>query len=459
MRCRTCSCAPTRDCGRATASSRCARGCTGSPTTAASTSSGGPLPPTPEVLEHPPRAGPRSDRRGRAAGIAAPTDRGRPPAPRSAALRPADARARWDVVRGRWPPRSGSRSRQSSRCSSVLVSGSRRRPRRATPRARDPGGARASPTTAASGRADARAGTCTIAPAAASSARELRGVSRQLAALAPALGPLGVLAKLLGFGGGASGVAARGGRIAVSAPPARPGRAASGGVLAGGIGHVATLLAAAVVTAGGAVEIQHTISAGGSHPRQARADQHGVVGQCHGRAGSFAHQLRHRVGQLVGLSARGPRRRQRIRPSATSPSKPKLATGPTTPSIQSSSGGAANAGAVSSGGADADRRNRPRLRTDTGLGPTGATAAAARPRPEPGLGPALARPPQVPAPPRAEPRRRPAASAHPGPRRRRPARPAQRRRRRRGRRGRRGRRPRSGRRPNPRPAAVSRLAL
>jgi RNA polymerase sigma factor (sigma-70 family) len=86
----------------------------------------------------------------------------------------------------------------------------------------------------------------------------LRGTSRQFAAMLPALGPAGVVAKLLGFGGGAGGGAAAGGG-AVAATGAG-GTVATAGVLATGAGHVVTLLAAAAVTAGGAVEIQHTIA-------------------------------------------------------------------------------------------------------------------------------------------------------------------------------------------------------
>jgi RNA polymerase sigma factor (sigma-70 family) len=90
---------------------------------------------------------------------------------------------------------------------------------------------------------------------------EMRGMSRQLAALVPALGPLGVAAKLLGLGGGASGGAAAGGSAAaVSGAAGSGGAAVSAGALATGAGHVATLIAATVVTAGGAVEIQRTIT-------------------------------------------------------------------------------------------------------------------------------------------------------------------------------------------------------
>jgi len=91
--------------------------------------------------------------------------------------------------------------------------------------------------------------------------RELRGVNRQLAALAPTLGPLGFVAKVLGVSGGAGGGATAGGAALLGGG----GVAASGGGLVLGAGHVATLIAAAVATAGGAVEIQHTITAPPRH--------------------------------------------------------------------------------------------------------------------------------------------------------------------------------------------------
>ncbi len=99
--------------------------------------------------------------------------------------------------------------------------------------------------------------------------RELRVVGRQFAAIIPAAGPLGMLAKLLGLGGvggGASSYAAAGGGAAAAGGAAGTGAAATG-VLATSAGHVATLLAAAIVTAGGAVEIQHTIAAAPAHHR------------------------------------------------------------------------------------------------------------------------------------------------------------------------------------------------
>jgi RNA polymerase sigma factor (sigma-70 family) len=94
---------------------------------------------------------------------------------------------------------------------------------------------------------------------------EVRGVSRQLAALAPTLGPIGVIANLLGWGGGggaaAGSGAVAGGGAAAAGGAAGGGAAASAGVLVSGASHVVTLLAAAVVTAGGAVELQTSLSA------------------------------------------------------------------------------------------------------------------------------------------------------------------------------------------------------
>ena len=107
--------------------------------------------------------------------------------------------------------------------------------------------------------------------------RELRTVNRRVAALAP-LGPFALLAKTLGLSGGAgasSGATASGagaggataGGATAGGATALGGAAGGGGAIAGGAlvvgtGHVATLLAAAVATAGGAV----AISAPPAHP-------------------------------------------------------------------------------------------------------------------------------------------------------------------------------------------------
>jgi RNA polymerase sigma factor (sigma-70 family) len=87
---------------------------------------------------------------------------------------------------------------------------------------------------------------------------EVRGVSRQFAALLPALGPIGLVAKLLGVGGAGGGGAAAGTGAVASTGAAAGGTGAvvSVGAVAAGAGHVVTLIAAAVVTAGGAIELQ-----------------------------------------------------------------------------------------------------------------------------------------------------------------------------------------------------------
>lgn len=90
----------------------------------------------------------------------------------------------------------------------------------------------------------------------------VRGSRPQFAALLPALGPMGLLAKVLGIGGG--GAAGGGaGAAATGSASATTGAVIGGGTAAGtlaGASHVATLIAAAVVTAGGAVALQHTIA-------------------------------------------------------------------------------------------------------------------------------------------------------------------------------------------------------
>jgi RNA polymerase sigma factor (sigma-70 family) len=114
---------------------------------------------------------------------------------------------------------------------------------------------------------------------------ELRGVSRRLAALTPAVGPLGLVAKVLGLGGGAGGGAAAGGGTAALGGSAGTGALASAGALTTSAGHVVTLIAATVVTAGGAVEIQGTITP----PVQPRVAHHAVRAPAgHGAPGAAA---------------------------------------------------------------------------------------------------------------------------------------------------------------------------
>ncbi len=101
---------------------------------------------------------------------------------------------------------------------------------------------------------------------------ELRTVSRQLAALAPTVGPLGLLAKLLGAGGS-------GGAAAGSGAAAAGGSAGAGGTILGlATSHVAALVAATVVTAGGALELQQTVAhlTAGSHHHATNAQPSNV---------------------------------------------------------------------------------------------------------------------------------------------------------------------------------------
>ena len=94
----------------------------------------------------------------------------------------------------------------------------------------------------------------------------IRGVSRQFAALVPTLGPVGLLANSLGIGGGGGAAAGSGAAMAGTG-----GAFAASGVLGAGIGHVATLLAAAVVTTGGAIELQNSLSGPAKHPAHHRS--------------------------------------------------------------------------------------------------------------------------------------------------------------------------------------------
>jgi RNA polymerase sigma factor (sigma-70 family) len=99
---------------------------------------------------------------------------------------------------------------------------------------------------------------------------ELRGLSKRFAALVPTVGPMGVIAKVLGLGGAGGGSAAAGSGAIAAGGAAGTGAVASVGLFATGAGHIATLIAAAAVTAGGAVEIQSSIAPPAHHVRHAR---------------------------------------------------------------------------------------------------------------------------------------------------------------------------------------------
>jgi RNA polymerase sigma factor (sigma-70 family) len=118
---------------------------------------------------------------------------------------------------------------------------------------------------------------------------EVQDVSRGLGLLLPALGPLGVAAKLvgihglgLGLGGGGSaaagcspGAAAVGTSAAAGGSTAAAGGTAAvaggGALAAAGAGHVVTIIAATALAAGGAIGIQHEVAASTHHTRHPRA--------------------------------------------------------------------------------------------------------------------------------------------------------------------------------------------
>jgi RNA polymerase sigma factor (sigma-70 family) len=129
--------------------------------------------------------------------------------------------------------------------------------------------------------------------------REVRTVNRRLAALAP-LGPFALLAKTLGLSSGAGagsgatasgagGATAGGGAAAIGGAASGSGALASGALVVGS-GHVATLLAAAVATAGGAV----AISAPPAQPK------HASPAASVQSAGSLPTQVGTTVAQAVG---------------------------------------------------------------------------------------------------------------------------------------------------------------
>ncbi len=108
---------------------------------------------------------------------------------------------------------------------------------------------------------------------------DLRGVRRGLLALAP-LTPVGLLTRLLGGGGtggaAGSGAAAACGGAGASGLAGTGGLIASAGAVVSGAGHVATLLAATVVTASGAAAITQPSRpvAHNVRPRPARVVHH-----------------------------------------------------------------------------------------------------------------------------------------------------------------------------------------
>jgi RNA polymerase sigma factor (sigma-70 family) len=101
--------------------------------------------------------------------------------------------------------------------------------------------------------------------------RELKALDARLAALVPVVGPVALLAKLLGIGGG--GAAAGGGMGAAGGGAATAGVGAATASVGAGVGaagisvsHVAAVVAVAVVGAGGAVEVKRTLAPEAKRP-------------------------------------------------------------------------------------------------------------------------------------------------------------------------------------------------
>ncbi|HEY2636646.1 MAG TPA: RNA polymerase sigma factor, partial [Solirubrobacteraceae bacterium] len=95
---------------------------------------------------------------------------------------------------------------------------------------------------------------------------ELRTVERRLAAFVPALGPLALTAKLLGFGGAASGSASGVCSTGAAAGGAVCGSGAAGGaVMAAAAGKVVAVVAVAAVAAGGAAGVEHQLAPSAHH--------------------------------------------------------------------------------------------------------------------------------------------------------------------------------------------------
>ena len=234
MRCRTSSCARTPAFDPATASSRCGRGCTASPTTAASTSSAGRpcrLPRCCELVRRPihdpiAEAEQRESLRRLIADV-----RRLPEQQRSAllmrelggmtytelaaALGVSVPAVKSLLVRARVGLAQAAEARDTACCGDPRRAGPRPRSRRASERDR-PGV------------------TCATASRAGSSAARCAGVSRQFAALAAGARTARPAGQVLGFGGAGGGAPQpAAARPAAAAQPARAGT--GGGFAAGGV--------------------------------------------------------------------------------------------------------------------------------------------------------------------------------------------------------------------------------
>lgn len=172
---------------------------------------------------------------------------------------------------------------------------------------------------------------------------ELKGTSRNLAALAPGLAPLAALANLFGAGAGGSGGAAAGSGAALG----------SGGSIAAGAAvttKVAAVVCVAVATAGGAVEVERSLAPSPAHHAAARhhpapkadapasfsavgraASVTGVRARWHTRAAAPARSHRYIRRSNPSDSSSAPAAR-----AVTEPSAAPSATGTTDPATRAS---------------------------------------------------------------------------------------------------------------------------
>lgn len=155
---------------------------------------------------------------------------------------------------------------------------------------------------------------------------QIRGLSKGLTALVPAAGPLGLLAKLLGAGGGTGGGATAGGAATVAgATGGTAGALASAGLIGASASHVTALVAAAVITAGSAVDLATRSSASSAHhARPIRSAS--VASARHGTSAPTVHRRR----------ARGHRAHRPRGAGATIRSAPAASTSPATPDAYAS---------------------------------------------------------------------------------------------------------------------------
>ncbi len=205
-------------------------------------------------------------------------------------------------------------------------------------------------------------------PACRSFRGELRGISRGLSALVPALGPIGALARLWAGSGTASRLTggATGSGAGASGPTASSvgalgagGTASSAGMTVG-INHLAALIAAAAAT-GGAVEIQHTLA----HSRASQplpnvrvsgedsgsaASPRAVIYGPNGRAIAVSQSV---VAPLASALGNGSVRPSPTQPAATPQAKLRETSGvaPQTPAPPTSSGWTTPPGSTSSSAA------------------------------------------------------------------------------------------------------------